>query len=188
MEQKFKRGNLVRVLVGQQVHTNKGIEDISPEDVGREAIIEYSYAEEYGGDDINSYSIIFLDDGSSLAWKSTNELEFIDKGGSRLFKQAKGNRKKISKQNTDIKYILEHLEEDGLSSESILYLFNLIGFKSSFLKNGEFFILFSDWHKTYNWFVHIKNSKTIEEAKSIFTDKGLSTLTIDKVFNAFHLK
>jgi len=38
-KQKFKRGNLVKVLVGQQIwSSDEGIKDISPEDIGRKAI------------------------------------------------------------------------------------------------------------------------------------------------------
>lgn len=87
-EQKFKRGNLVKVLVGHQIWSNKeGTTDISPEDVGRSAIIEYSYAEKYGGSDVDSYSIIWCDTGGSLAWKRTNELELINEGGEHLFEE-----------------------------------------------------------------------------------------------------
>lgn len=93
--QKFKRGNLVKILVGHIIYRNKnGAFDLRPEDVGRLAIIDYSYAERYGGSDIDSYSIIWLDTGYSLAWKQTNELEFIDKGGDHLFLEAEANKLK----------------------------------------------------------------------------------------------
>lgn len=186
-EQKFKRGNLVKVLVGHQIWSNKeGVTDISPEDVGRNAIIEYSYAEKYGGGDVDSYSIIWCDTGGSLAWKRTNELELLDEGGEHLFEEAKANRKRISEQNTDINYIAEKLDEGKLSSESILMLFDLLGFQTSFHRNGEFFVLFNDWAKLHPVFVHIKNANTIEDAKSIFTSDGLSNMNVEKVYDAFH--
>jgi len=43
MEQKFKRGNLVRVLVGHQI----------PDDVGKTALIKYSYNDKYGGGNVD---------------------------------------------------------------------------------------------------------------------------------------
>ena len=186
-EQKFKRGNLVKVLVGHQIWSNKeGVTDISPKDVGRFAIIDFSYAERYGGNNVDSYSIIWCDTGESLAWKYTHELELIDEGGEYLFEQAKQNREKISKQNTDINYILSKLDEGALSSESILFLFEKLGFESSFNHNGEFFCLFNDWEKLRPAFVHIKNSKTLEEAKSFFTETWLKKFNVEKVFNEFH--
>lgn len=185
-EQKFKRGNLVEVLVGHQIWGSKeGVQDISPVDVGRKAIIEYSYAEKYGGSDVDSYSIIWQDTGSSLAWKRTNELKLIDEGGEYLFDEAKKNRERISEQNTDINYIVSKLDEGSLSSESILLLFDMLGHNTSFHRNGEFFVLFSDWQQLHPVFVHIKNAETLDDAKSIFTEEGQNKYNIEKVYDAF---
>lgn len=185
-EQKFKRGNLVEVLIGHQIrNSKKGVQDISPKDVGRKAIIEYSYAEKYGGSDVDSYSIIWQDTGSSLAWKCTNELKLIDEGGEYLFDEAKKNRERISKQNTDINYIVSKLDEGSLSSESILLLFDMLGHNTSFHRNGEFFVLYSDWQQLHPVFVHIKNAETLDDAKSIFTEEGQNKYNIEKVYDAF---
>ena len=185
-EQKFKRGNLVEVLVGHQIWSSKdGVKDISPDDVGRKAIIKYSYAEKYGGSDVDSYSIIWQDTGSSLSWKSTNELKLIDEGGEHLFDEAKKNRERISEQNTDINYIVSKLDKGSLSSESILLLFDMLGHNTSFHRNGEFYVLFSDWNQLHPVFVDIKNANTLEEAQSIFTERGCNKYNIEKVYDAF---
>lgn len=185
--QKFKRGNLVEILVGHQIWSNKdGVTDISPNDIGKKAIIEYSYAEKFGGTDVDSYSIIWMDTGGSLAWKKTDEMRLLDEGGDYLFEQASANRKKISEQNKDIGYIEQHLDEGNLSSESILFLFDLLEFKSSFLINGEFYSLFNDWRNLHPIFVHIKNAKTIDEAKEIFKPAALLVFNVEKVYDAFH--
>jgi hypothetical protein len=186
-EQKFKRGSLVEVLVGHQIWSSEdGVQDMSPKDVGRKAIIEYSYAEKYGGNDVDSYSIIWQDTGSSLAWKRANELKLIDEGGEHLFEEAKKNRERISEQNTDINYIVSKLDDGSLSSESILLLFDMIGHNTSFHRNGEFFVLFSDWKQLHPVFLHIKNADTLEEAQSIFTEEGRSRYNIQKVYDAFN--
>lgn len=165
-EQKFKRGNLIEVL-------------------GRKAIIECSYAEKYGGSDVDRYSIIWQDTGGSLSWKSMNELRLIDEGGEHLFEEAKKNRERISEQNTNINYIVSKLDEGNLSSESILFLFDMLGYNTSFHRNGEFYVLFSDWVQLYFVFVHIKNASTLEDAMSIFTEKGQNKYNIEKVYDAF---
>lgn len=96
-EPKFKRGNLVRVLVGHLVYGGPGgVTDISPQDVGSLAIIDYVYWDAYGfmypeesrSSHLDDYSIIFLETGHSLAWKRTEELEFLEEGGEHLFKIA----------------------------------------------------------------------------------------------------
>ena len=166
--QRFKRGNLVK-----------------DKETGKEAVIQYSYAEKYGGDKFNDYSIIFLEDGNSSAWYGDGDLIFIDKGGDDILKVAKEKREEIRKRNTDIKYILSKLE-DSLSSESILFLFDLIGFDSQFKKKGEFYILFSEWSNMYKLFIHIKDSKTLEDAESVLTEEGKKELNIKRVWEEFN--
>ena len=194
-DQKYKRGTLVRITFGHPIWSMENGErvthDMSPEEVGKEAIIEYSYKERYGGsseDSANSYSIVFLEDGNSTAWKQLSQIEYVSEGGEHLFEQAKANRDKIEKQQTDIGYILTQLEEGNLSSTSILCLFELIGFNSSFNRNGEFFALWNDWARLAPLFLHIKLSDSLEEANSLLTKEGLKTLNVEKVFNAFQEK
>lgn len=187
--QKFKRGNLVEILFGHPI-TSFGdgkteTTDMSPEEVGQLAIIEYSYAEKFGGDDVDSYSVIFVETGSSIAWKQTNEMKLIDEGGEHLFGDAKKVKDKITKQNTDINHVVSNLDEGNLSSDSILMLFDMLGFKTSFLSNGEFFALYSDWAKLHPIFLHIKYAKTLKDAESVFKPKGVKEYNIEKVFNEF---
>ena len=174
MEQKFKRGNLVKVLVGHQIWSNKeGTKDISLDDVGKTALIEYSYNDKYGGGNVNDYSIMWTDTGSTVAWKSTNELELIDEGGEHLFDECLAKREAISKANTDIKQIVENwvAKKGKLSSETILFLFDKIGYKSSFLRNGEFYALFADWGDLYPLFDVIMTAKIEQDVTGILKEE-----------------
>lgn len=174
MEQKFKRGNLVKVLVGHQIWSSKeGTKDISPDDVGKTALIEYSYNDKYGGGNVNDYSIMWTDTGSTVAWKSTNELELIEEGGEHLFAECLAKREAISKANTDIKQIVENwvAKEGKLSSETILFLFDKIGYKSSFLRNGEFYALFADWGDLYPLFDVIMTAKIEQDVTGILKEE-----------------
>ena len=189
MKQKFKRGNRVKILVGSIMWSSKNgkttTEDMSPEDVGRTALIDYSYSERYGGNDVDSYSIIWEDNGSSFAWKHTNEMELIDEGGEHLFEEAKAKRDKISKQNTEFDYIVTKIDEGNVSSETILFLFNIFGFKTSFYNNGEFYVLFSDWNNLQPFFKYIKNAKSLEDAKSCLTEEGNEKFNVELIYNEF---
>jgi len=188
MEQKYKRGNKVKVLFGHPVWGNgKAVTDMCPDEVGKEAIIVGSYADQYGGDNISDYTIMFLETGNRVSWKDEKQLEFIDEGGEHLFEQAKINRDRISEQNKDINFILSKLDIGELSGESIMMLFDLIGYDSAFKRNGEFYVLHAEWSRLHPVFVHIKKSKTLDEAKSIFTDVGLDRYNVEKVFDAFHV-
>lgn len=168
--QKFKRGNLVRVLAGHQIFSysnGKGkVRDIASNEIGELAIIDYSYAEKYGGGNTKEYSVTFLENGNSTAWKHEDQLLFVDEGGEHLFEQAKANKEKLIKQETDLKYILENwsnIISKNPNSIMIQYLFGKIGFKSSFERNGEFFALYHDWHNMLPLFHIIINAKSEDE-------------------------
>ena len=178
-KQKFKRGNLVKIA--------KDLGDsMSHFENDKEAIIVGSYADTYGGNDTNSsYAVMFLDTGGQSSWYYERQLTLINEGGKRLFKQAKANRARISKQNTDINYILPLLDKGQLSSESILYLFKISGLKSSFYKNGEFYALYSEWSMLLPFFVHIKNAKTLRKAESVFGSEALKKFNVKKVYKIF---
>lgn len=151
MTQKFKRGNLVKILVGHQIWECRKEEvktfDISPEDVGRTAIIKGAYNDLYGGGNTDDYSIIWMDTGNEEAWKHERELELVDEGGEHLFIVAETNKKVLSDANTNLTLIVKNWEvnKGKISSETVLFLFDKIGHKTSFLQNGEYFVLFNEW-------------------------------------------
>jgi len=177
-EQKFKRGNLVHIAkdLGSMMSHFENDKDV---------IIVGSYAEQYGGNNTKSYTVMFPDTGEECSWYEEHQLTLIDEGGEHLFEEAKKNRERISEQNTDINYIVSKLDEGSLSSESILLLFDMLGHNTSFHRNGEFFALFLDWQQLHPVFVHIKNAETLKEAKSIFTEEGQNKYNIEKVYDAF---
>lgn len=188
MEQKFKRGNLVKVIAGHQIWTSEeGFKDISSDDIGKTALIEYSYSEKYGGSNINDYSIMFTDTGSTLAWRNANQLEFIDKGGEHLFAECLAKREAISKANTDLKQIVENWEvqKETLSAETILFLFGKIGFSSSFLTNGEFYVLTLDWLNAFSLFNLIMTTKNKQDVIDILNE-DLPKDFINKILGFFN--
>lgn len=188
-EQKFKRGNVCELLYGHFLYSFSDGEsiaqDLSPEDIGQKVIIEHSYAEEYGGDNTDSYSVIFMETGNSVAWKDEKQLKFIEEGGEHLFEEAKKKSDAREKQDTDIKYISDHLEEGNFSSTSILFLFDMLGFKSSFLRNGEFYCLFNDWANLHPVFLVIKHAESLEDAKKVFLESARDKYNVEEVYNQF---
>lgn len=98
MEQKFKRGNKVKVLVGALYwkFTEQGTvtwTDIASDQIGKEAVIIGSYSDLYSGFASEArhnhiYEIIFCETGNTVAWKKEIDLEFIETGGEHLIAQA----------------------------------------------------------------------------------------------------
>ena len=184
-KQKFKRGNVVEILIGCPSSINGKSFDMEPEMVGRKAVICGSYSDIHSGDDIDNYAIVFMDDGSFLAWKRENQLKLIEKGSEALLEKAKKIGDKIKKQQRDLSYILPLLNEGDLSSGSILFLFDMIGYQSAFNRTGEPWHLWREWDVLRPVFIHIKDSNSIEEARSAITEEGLKDFNVDKVFNEF---
>lgn len=114
---------------------------------GRDAVLEYTYGHKYGdGTKRGDWSVIFLDDGNSIAWISESEMKFKSIGSLSEVKKAKQTRNKIKQRNRDLNYIKElMINNKALSSDSILKLFEEIEYDSSFNRNGEYFILQNDF-------------------------------------------
>lgn len=94
-KQKFKRGNLVHVAkdLGQSMSHFRNDTD---------AIIIGSYADLFGGDGYDRYTIMFLDNGEQCAWYWEDQLTLIDEGGKHLFDIAAENKKNFPKRDCNI--------------------------------------------------------------------------------------
>lgn len=188
VQQKFKRGNKVKILFGHPIWGGKeGISDMCPQEVGQEALIIGSYADQFGGNDREIYTIIFCETGDEESWKSEKQLEFIDEGGEHLIAEAKAKRELISKNNTDLTQIVKTWEEKKgrLSSETIVFLFGKVGFESAFHRNGEFYILFLDWIELHPLFDVIMTAK-IEQDVTGRLNETCSTDLKNRIINFFN--
>lgn len=86
--QKFTRGNLVRIA------DDLG-ESMSHFEKGKNAVILYSYKDEYGGHNDKEYGVIFPDNGREVSWYHEHQLTLLEEGGEHLVKEAKANKKTV---------------------------------------------------------------------------------------------
>jgi len=74
-KQKFKRGSRVHVCKDMPSYMNHFESNF-------DAIVEYTYAQKYGGKDIDSYALIVLNDAgtpvNSVAWYEENQLSLLN--------------------------------------------------------------------------------------------------------------
>lgn len=134
MEQKFKTGNLVRVA-----------EDLGPmmdhfPGEGKEAFIEYSYYEKFGGnqDTMPCYSLLFKN-GRSVAWYDEDQLTLIDEGGEHFLTEIKEKRALKDAEESDLKWIVENWpnirkKPSGATCEKLM---SIVGITEPWGKNGE---------------------------------------------------
>lgn len=108
--------------------------------IGKEAII----TKVYGG-----YELTFLDgSGSSALWHDY-QLSFVKEGNEDIVKAAtiKYDEKVRLAQSWD--WIKEHWYDKTISSASMSFLMNEIGYHSTFESNGEYYALFMDFRILY---------------------------------------
>lgn len=179
MEQKFKRGNLVHIadqLPAYMSHFESGVD----------VIISASYAEQYGGEDTQNYTVIFPETGNQISWYPEQSMTLVGEGGEHLIEQAQEKRKHLKELWSSIPYIKDNMESSFFSSDSVLVLFDLLGYEPNYITDDGFFQLQIDWLRLKPLFIHIRNSKTLEEAESWLNEEGKKAWTVDKVFEAFN--
>lgn len=140
----------------------------SRDDIGKLFVIK----EVHGG----KYSIISMEDGSSSAWWYDSQLEFVRKGEPNILEELKKKREEIINRTSNLKWIKENFKYE-LSTTSILKLFEEINYNSSFLINGEYFILFDEWANFYPIFENIFKGdllEAIEYTKKVFKEEYVS--------------
>ena len=88
------------------------------------------------------YEIRSLDTGGTEAWWHDDQLEYVRHEDDNIFKKLDDIYNHIVEQNRDLCWIKENYP--NVPSSSFLKLFEEIGYHSSFVNNGEFFILYDD--------------------------------------------
>lgn len=107
---------------------------------GEEAIVEYTYAERFGGNDIDSYSLYIKGHGS-VAWYYEHQLTLIEKNRPDLRERWEDEQNKKDELYSDLNWIFSHGEDvlKSAKSSTIESLARCLGLTIDDLwgKNGE---------------------------------------------------
>ena len=149
---------------------------IKREDKLTECVLDYTWMMVYGGKPNNTngdWNVLFLDDGSSLAWVDPDTMTFVRHGTITDLENTKQTKIKTKERNSDLKYIKDCLlsQEKELSSISVLKLFEEICFDTSFNRNGEYYVLqqdFCHFHPIFKAIFDQDKAKMFEEIKIKF--------------------
>lgn len=155
-EQKFHRGNVVKIIIDNPLSSENDFKgDPDGKNVGRLAVIKGSYADQFGGDSRDNYTIIFKDDGNMMSWWYDWQLELVSEGGEHEIEECEKIRDEYVSRCSDVNYIKEVFLNNGplaVNTTSILTLFREVKVPSSFNRTGEFFMLFHEWLRIYPMF------------------------------------
>jgi len=103
-----------------------------------EAIVMYTYSEEYGGGDIDSYCIHIKGCGQ-VSWYHEPQLELIEANRLDLLEQWEAEAKNEADMKSNLDWIFAHGEEvlKGAHGATIRALANCFGLTDLWGKNGE---------------------------------------------------
>jgi len=154
----YKVGDIVR-MTNTYWYGNNGE---SREDIGKLYVI----SEVHNG----KYEIRKLSSGSTSAWWHDNQLEYVREAESDIFEQLDNIQDNLRKKHRTMEFIQENFP-DHMPATSWLYLFERIGYDSSFNRNGEYFILHNDIMQLYPVFDCIFKKdldKALENVDKVF--------------------
>lgn len=101
-EQKFKHGDVVKIADEMPAW-------MSHFESGQEVCILSSYRDQFGGDNVNDYTVMFLD-GSICSWYPESLLTFV-RHDPELVKTIKAQRAEYEARVSQLDWIFEHGEE-----------------------------------------------------------------------------
>lgn len=175
----FKSGNIVRKI---DTYWHGSLNE-SRNDIGKLYVIEYSYGEKYGdGTCYGGYSIMDMETGGSSSWWNEDCLKFVEEGSVELINQLKIKCNRVKEQQKDLSWIKENFSQ-SLSANSILTLFNKVGYKCAFKRNGEYYALMTDWLELYPIFNAIFRADKNQMME--FVDKTFKEDFKEKYKNSF---
>ena len=140
----------------------------------REAVV--IQAVHRGGNNID-YQIRFLDTGNTLAWVTISKLIFCGYGGIELILFSEKIYDEINDKSKNLKFIIENFS--NINSISINYLFLRIGYKSAFIRTGEYFHLYDDWNRFKHIFESLIEYETWVEILTIYPNLFVNKETVE---------
>ena len=136
--QKFQNGDWVRVAKDLGEHMSNFTADC-------EAIVIGSYADKFGGNDTESYTLHFKGRGE-CAWYYESQLTLIERGRLDKLKQWQDEQEAERKQKSDLDWIFSHGAEviDKPHGASIQALANCFGLTNLWGSRGEGFVYYEN--------------------------------------------
>ena len=132
MKQKFKRGDVVHIATDLRQSMSHFEKDI-------DVVILGSYADQFGGNNTEDYTVLFLDSGTEVSWYSEEQLTFLRHGGEKLIDEIKKAESQRQKVESNLNWIVGNWEKIRLKTPSatINKLMSLIGITNPWGNHGE---------------------------------------------------
>lgn len=169
--QKFHRGDKVHIAKNMPKYMSHFESDF-------DGIVIGSYADQFGGSDTKSYSILKCDDGNEISWYEENQLTFITHVGEKGINVVESGRAKAEKQQSDLKWIVKNWNDmksrNSISGFSMTTLMKLVGINNPWGSHGEGYVYYINSMATFqllNPVLSTGNIKSVQEFISGLTQR-----------------
>ena len=166
--QKFKRGDVVHIAadLGQSKSHFKKDKDV---------VIIGSYADQFGGGNIDDYSVMFLDTGNECSWYDEHQLTFLYYGGEELITKITKEREQREKVESDLGWIVDNWKELRIGKIAktgawMRKLMSLIGITNPWGNHGEGIDYFSNAKYTMDCLDPVLLTGDIEKVKQFIAE------------------
>jgi hypothetical protein len=167
-KQKFKRGDVVHIAadLGSAMSHFPSDED---------AIVMGSYRDQCGGNDVDSYTLMFLDTGGECSWYYTNQLTLLHHGGEEAIAKVESDRDAREKVEADLAWIVANWNSirTNVSGASIGELMRRIGITNPWGANGEGIDYYANAYATFHLLDPILSTGSLELVEKFLDSKTL---------------
>jgi hypothetical protein len=141
--QKFKRGDVVHIAKNLGSMMNHFPND-------QDAIIMGSYRDQYGGDDVDSWTVMFCDSGGESSWYETWQLTFLRHGGEVEIEKVKMLRARREASQRDVNWIVSNWLNirENPPGATMAELMKLVGITNPWGKHGEGITYYANMMRT----------------------------------------
>lgn len=155
MKQKFKKGSLVRVVKDLGMSMSHFTSDC-------DAIVMYTYNQQYGGGNIDSYCLYIKGEGET-SWYKESQLILKEENRFDLLDKWRDEESKKEELESDLDYIFKNYspKSETVSGYTINALAKELGINNMWGSNGE----------GYNWYINAYTVLEISKPFLINNDK-----------------
>ena len=132
------------------------------------------------------YQIRSFEHGGRSSWWNDSQLEFVEHADDSIFEKLDKIESDFKKKQETLSFIKDNFP--SVSTISWLKLFDEIGYKSTFLTNGEYFVLYDDVNALYPLFKKIFDNDlngALCELNNVFKEEFVDRYkeTVTKFYN-----
>jgi len=144
--QKFQRGDVVHIAA-----------DLGPSmwhfQSDQDAVVMGSYADRFGGDNHDSYTLLFLDTGDEVSWYYDSQLTLLRHESEEFIAGIKAEREKRDAQQSELAWIVSNWKaiREAPPGATMNELMRRVGITEPWGNHGEGIV----WHRNATWTLNL---------------------------------